>query len=97
MNTGKERSLTVRIYKYIAGVLQAGYPVAYQGRNAFQFQGVDYPALSVFEMRVLPVSDYTTRLAAFSGYVESLEAGLEISLAQTNEAYRENLTACPIN
>ena len=93
--TGMERSLTVIIEKRIGGIIQQGYPVTYQGRNAFG----SYPAITVDQMVSMSVEDYNTRLTDFKTYVESREIGLSFStdLVEGFDAYRENLTVCPID
>lgn len=96
--TGKERSLTVQISLTIAGVLQPSYPHTYQGRNAFTWDGVDYPTISPCDMQMMSYADYATRLADFELYVQSIEVGLDISSVTVagKEAYRDNITSCPI-
>lgn len=98
MNTGKERSLTVKITKSIAGYVQDGYPHTYYGRNEFTWNGTVYPAITPTEMGKLPIDIYTARLEAFKSFVESIETGLDIDTMTVAgaEAYRTNLTACPI-
>lgn len=93
--TGMERSLTVIIEKRIGGIIQQGYPVTYQGRNAFG----SYPAITVDQMVSMPTDDYNARLEAFKMFVESREVGFSFStdLVAGYDAYRENLTACPID
>ncbi|MDR1370950.1 MAG: hypothetical protein LBJ72_12635 [Dysgonamonadaceae bacterium] len=96
--TGMQRSLTVIINKTLAGVQVEGYPRTYYGRNEFAINGVAYPAIDVEKMATMPVENYTTRLNAFELYVESLEPGLDINsdTIPGSEAYKENLTSCPI-
>ena len=96
-HTGKQRSLTVVIGKTVAGENQAGYPKTYYGRNEFTHNSVTYPVIDTLKMATMPIDDYTARLAAFKAYVESQEAGLVVADVVTETAYRENLTACPIN
>ena len=96
MNTGYERSLTLTIRKYIADIIVEGYPVTYQGREAFTFNSVSYPAITVAQMATIPVGDYEARLADFKAYVEQQEIDLDIDGSSTNPARRENLGACPI-
>ena len=97
--TGMERSLTVIISKTIGGIIQQGYPVTYQGRSAFTLSEVIYPAITLDQMVSMSVEDYNARLTAFKAYVESRESGLSLStdLVEGYEAYKENLTACPID
>lgn len=96
--TGYQRSLTMTINKTVAGVQSIGYPRNYYGRNEFVWNGNTYPAIDVEVMGTMSVVAYQERLEAFKAYVESLEAGLSVDEATVpgGEAYRENLTACPI-
>ena len=98
-NTGYQRSLTLQINKTIAGVQADEYPRTYQGRNEFTQNGTVYAAIDTLTMATMPTEDYMARLVAFKAYVEAIEQGLDIeaSTVAGNEAYRENLTACPIN
>ena len=97
-NTGIERSLTLIVTKKMNDNIQTGYPVTYQGRNAFTHNSVSYPAITPFEMSILADTDYNARLAAFQAYIESIEVGLDIDTQtiEGGEAFRENLTVCPI-
>jgi hypothetical protein len=97
-NTGKQRSLTMIVNKTVAGVQSEDYPRTYYGRNEFTQNSIVYPAIDTLRMSTMPLADYTARLAAFKAYVESIEAGLDVdeSTIAGSEAYRENLTACPI-
>ena len=98
-NTGKQRSLTVVVSKTVAGVQQTGYPKTYYGRNTFIHNGTTYTAIDTLMMTTMPVVDYQARLSAFKSYVENLESGLDIDdvVVAGEEAYRDNLTACPIS
>ena len=95
--TGKQRSLTPVVTKYIAGEIQEGYPKTYYGLNEFTWNSVTYPTIDSLQLATMSVADYEARLAAHQSYVENQEAGLVIADVVTEEAYRENLTACPIN
>jgi len=97
--TGMERSMTVAITKMIGGVMQPGYPATYQGRNAFSFNSIDYAAIDVTTMTSMSVLDYNERLTAFQSYVEAREVGLHFAtdVVPGFEAYKENLTSCPID
>jgi len=99
MNTGKERSLTIKVEKRLGGILQPGYPVIYQGRNLFYWNEMIWSAIPIEEFPFMSVADYNARLAAFTAYVESIESGLVIaeSIIDGGDAYRDNLTACPIS
>ena len=96
--TGKERSLTVKISKTKSGIIQPGYPITYQGRNSFAFNNVSYPVIDVFAMSSMSEADYNIRLEAFKSYVQTQESGLNFStdLIAGNTPYHENLTSCPI-
>ena len=96
--TGKERSLTVKVSKTITGIIQPGYPIIYQGRNSFFYNGVTYPAIDVFTMSSMSYADYNIRLIAFKSYVETQESGLSFStdLVAGNTPYHDNLISCPI-
>lgn len=96
-NTGMQRSLTITVNKTVAGDQASGYPHTYYGRNEFTYNGTTYPAIDSLTLATMPVADYEARLADFKAYVESLEAGLDISavVEAGEEAYRENTTACP--
>ena len=99
MNSGTERSLTIVVEKRIGGILQPGYPVTYQGRNNFFTGEYWWPIISPGELAYMSTEDYNTRLSTFKDYVESIESGLVIaeSIIDGGDAYRENLTACPIS
>jgi hypothetical protein len=99
MQTGKQRSLTLRVNKKTAGVQVNGYPRDFDGRAAFAFDNVGYPALLTdAELASMPTSEYLARLAAWKAYVEREEEGLSIdeTTMEGGEAYRENEEACPI-
>jgi hypothetical protein len=99
MNTGKERSLTIKVEKRIGGILQPGYPVTYQGRENFWSGEYWWPIISSYELTLMSTTDFNARLASFISYVESIESGLVIaeSIIDGGDAYRDNLTACPIS
>ncbi len=85
--TGKKRSLTVTVTKTIAHELAPGYPRTYYGRNSFDWNNVNYPAISEEDLSLMSVNNYTARLNAFKAFVQSQEAGLEIDNVQTNQPY----------
>ncbi len=97
MNTGIQRSITLIVEKKIAEVMQPGYPVTYQGRNAFSFGGVNYESITASQLADMGDEEYNTRLAAFKLYVQQIESGLNIDVVQSNVPYLENTTACPIS
>lgn len=96
MNTGVRRTLMLVVEKKIANVTQPGYPLAYQGRNAFSYNENVYPEISIDELADLSDENYISRLADFKLYIQQLESGLNIDSVQTNLPYEENTTACPI-
>lgn len=97
-NTGKKRSLTVEINKTVNGVTVSGYPKTYQGRNEFNFNGQVYPLLSKQEMARMPLQQYQARLAAFQGWIQSQEPGInfETDVTPGAEAYKDDTSMCPI-
>jgi len=96
-HTGKQRSLTVIINRTVGGVQEN--PRTYYGCNEFTINNKTYPEISPALMAAMPTGEYLNRLSAFKLHVESLEPGLNIESDTIKgcEAYRENLTACPIN
>lgn len=97
MNTGVQRSLTISVTKKISDIVQPGYPITYQGRNAFSYLEVSYPTITYDQMIDMTDEEYNARLAAFKLYVQNIEAGLNIDVVQSNFPYLENTTACPIS
>lgn len=97
MNTGIQRSLTLIVTKKIAGVVQPAYPLTYQGRNAFNYGGNSYAAITASQLADLTDEYYNARLAAFKLYVQQIESGLNVDVVQTNLPYAESLTECPIS
>lgn len=89
INTGMQRGTELTVTKKIGGIEVDGYPKVYKVYEAFG----NYAAITVGELAKLAVSDYQARLAAFKAYVETAETGVKVN---TDEAYVENLTACPI-
>ena len=85
--TGMQRASTLTIKKKVGDVTE--YTHTYSLLSAF---GI-YTSITLSELGLLSVSDFQARLAAFKTYVESVELGLTVD---TTNAYRENLTACPI-
>ena len=97
MNTGIQRSLTVTIEKKVLGAMQPGYPITYEGKNAFVFGDNNYEAITTQELCDMSEENYNIRLADFKQYVQHVEAGLSIDTVQTNLPFLENTTACPIS
>ncbi|MEA4981430.1 MAG: hypothetical protein VB066_01805 [Paludibacter sp.] len=97
MNTGIQRSLTISVTKKISDIVQPGYPIIYQGRNAFNYLESSYPTITYDQMADLTNEEYNTRLTAFKLYVQNLEAGLNIDVIQSNVPFLENTTSCPIS
>ncbi len=85
--TGKRRSLTVKITKTLAGELVAGYPRTYYGLQHFIYSGTEYPLINTTKLATMPIAQYEERLAAFIGYVQTQEEGLDIASVQTNLPY----------
>ncbi len=97
MNTGIQRSLTIIVTKKISNVVQPGYPISYNGRNAFSVGGTNYYAITIAQLADMINVDYNARLAAFKLYVQQVESGLNIDAVQLNSPFIENTTACPIS
>lgn len=87
--TGMERATELTVDKRIGGSSLEGYPRTYKVGDSFG----NFSTLTKDELSQLSPDDYLNRLAGFKTYVESVETGVEIN---TNDAYRENLVACPI-
>lgn len=88
--TGMQRATELMIDKTIAGSSLEGYPRTYRLGDSFG----NHIAMTNVQLAEMPIVDYQSRLAAFKTYVESIENGVIIEL---EDAYRENLTECPIN
>lgn len=86
-NTGMERATTLVIEKKIGDIMVAGYPHTYKLTDAFG----NYPAIT--DLEIISNEDFLKRLSDFKNYVENIEVGITVNI---EEAYRENLTACPI-
>jgi hypothetical protein len=87
INTGMQRGTELTVTKKIGGVMVNGYPRMYKVTDAFG----NYAAVE--ELAKLAVAEYQVRLDAFKTYVEGVENGVTV---KTDEAYVENLGACPI-
>lgn len=88
-NTGMQRATRLVINKTVGNADAQGYPHTYNFGDAFS----SYKALSSNEIATISVADYRARLAAFKTYVESVEIGVSVNI---DDAYRQNLTACPL-
>lgn len=84
-----QRGTEVTVTKKIEGVMVGGYPRVYKVTDAFG----NYAVVTAEELAKLAVAEYKLRLAAFKAYVEGIENGVTVN---TDEAYVENLEACPI-
>jgi hypothetical protein len=73
INNGTNRSLYITVNKQVGGNQVQGYPVTYNGQNAFP----GYLILTDEEVRQLSSGDFNTRYLAFVAYVESVEDGVE--------------------
>jgi len=73
INNGTNRSLYITVDKQVGGNQVQGYPVTYNGQNAFP----GYLILTDEEVRQLSTGDFDTRYDAFEAYVESIEDGVE--------------------
>jgi hypothetical protein len=100
MNTGFQRSLTVKVVRKVAGIVAPGYEdgKVYDGRTAFVFNSIPYEAISAQTLASMPYDEYSIRLAAFKQYVQAQELGLLIdeTTIPGREAYRENYGECPL-
>lgn len=89
INTGMQRGTELTVTKQVGGIEVDGYPKVYKMYEAFG----NYAAITVDALAKLAVDDYQARLIAFKTYVETVETGVEVNI---EEAYVENLTACPL-
>lgn len=88
--TGMQRATELVVEKKIDGISVEGYPHTYRLYDEFDV----YPGVEKKTMATILPSEYIKRLEAFKKYVESIETGVTVDIS---EAYRENLTVCPIN
>lgn len=88
--TGMQRATELVVEKKIDGISAEGYPHTYRLYDEFDA----YPSIEKKTLATILPAEYMKRLEAFKRYVESVEIGVEVDIS---EAYRENLTACPIN
>ena len=98
VNTGIERCKTLTIDKQVDGVSIADYPKVYNLLAAFTVNGNSYGIITEVAFQQLSTPDYQDRLADFKDYVEAAEAIADVDAITEvgSEAYRENLTSCPI-
>lgn len=89
VNTGMERAYELTVIRRVNGAYVEGYPRVYRMTDDFGA----FSAIRKEEIGTMPLSEYKARLKAFKQHVEKVEIGITIS---TDEAYRKNLTACPI-
>ena len=89
INTGMQRATELTVSKEVGGANVTGYPRTYKLGDSF----ANNAAMTSKELAEISIELYQARLSAFKTYVESIEIGISIDLS---EAYRENLTACPI-
>jgi len=77
VQNGKFRCKTATV-NYLDGNGQnlAGYPKTYNFLASFTFNSVTYPVITENQLKTMSDSDYQTRLAAFNGYLEFQNTGL---------------------
>lgn len=88
--TGMQRATELVVEKRIDGISAEGYPHTYRLYDEFDI----YPSIEKSTLATILPDDYVKRLEAFKRHIESIEIGVEVD---TTEAYRKNLTVCPIN
>lgn len=88
-NTGMERAYELTVSRKVGGVYVEGYPRTYRLTDEFG----TFAAIRKEEVATMGLTHYEKRLKAFVQYVENAEVGVKVN---TDEAYRKNLTACPI-
>ncbi|WP_368114265.1 hypothetical protein [Bacteroides sp. RTP21281st1_E4_RTP21281_210402] len=89
INTGMQRATELTVSKEVGGVSVTGYPRIYKLGDSFG----NNAAMTSKELAEISIEAYQARLTDFAAYVESIEIGISIDIS---EAYRENLTVCPI-
>lgn len=89
VNTGMQRATELVLDKRVGGNSIAGYPKVYRLCDGFQ----SMPSVDKEKIAQMSQESYLARLGAFKIFVESIETGLTVN---TSDAYRENLTTCPI-
>lgn len=88
-NTGMERAYELTVSRKVGGVYVEGYPRTYRLTDEFGA----FAAIRKEEVATMGLTHYEKRLKAFAQYVENAEVGVRVNM---DEAYRKNLTACPI-
>lgn len=89
VNTGMERAYELAVARRANGVYVDGYPRVYRMTDEFG----TFTAIRKEDISTMSATLYQARLKAFAQYVENVEIGVKVN---TDEAYRKNLTACPI-
>lgn len=89
INTGMERAYELTVSRRVNGDYVEGYPRVYRMTDDFG----TFSAIRKEEIGTMPLAKYKERLKAFAQYIENVEIGIKVN---TDEAYRKNLTACPI-
>lgn len=89
VNTGMERAYELMVSRRANGDYVEGYPRMYRMTDDFGA----FSAIRKEEISTMPLAKYKERLRAFAQYIENVEIGIKVN---TDEAYRKNLTACPI-
>lgn len=101
-NNGTKRSLKVSVNKYINGVIQSGYPKAYNGMTASStwtgWTGNTYLAISDSNLAQLSDVAYNARLTDFKAWVTVQESGVNFNTQVLTgyEAEIEDLTQCEL-
>lgn len=97
VNTGIKRSLTFQVIKQVNGVIVTGYPITYNGQQAFTYNGITYPLLSSPAFAIMSDADYNIRLNAFKAYVSTIEPGInfDTDIAVGYEPVKTDLGDCP--
>lgn len=89
VNTGMERAYELTVIRRVNGAYVEGYPRVYRMTDDFG----TFSAIRKEEISTMPLARYKDRLKAFVQYLENVEIGVKVNM---DEAYRKNLTACPI-
>ena len=89
VNTGMERAYELTVSRRVNGANVEGYPRVYRMTDDF---GI-FTSIRKEEIGTMSIAQYKARLKAFAQYIENVEIGVKVN---TEEAYRKNLTSCPI-
>ena len=89
-NNGMERATQLVVDKKVGGISLSGYPRTYSLLDTFG----NFIAVTRQQLAGMSVGQYDTRLYAFKSYVEAIETGITVDVA---DARRENTTSCPYN